>query len=177
MKKISPIVGVFFAVAVLAFIYFQSDTPSKQNGFDGRNSSFVIDGQQITLVNGIFEESIVAGSASKNMVRYFGNEAYGDLNSDGMDDTVFLITQDLGGSGTFFYAVAAVKTNTGYKTTNAYFIGDRIAPQSTVIDKDSGEIRVNYADRKKGESMSAAPTEGATLRLEIASDNVLGLVK
>ena len=64
-------------------------------------------------------------------VAYFGNEAAGDLNGDGVSDVALLITYDGGGSGTFYYAVAALKTDTGYQGTNAILLGDRIAPQTT----------------------------------------------
>ena len=38
---------------------------------------------------------------------------------------------------------------------------------------NSGEIQVNYAERKEGEPMSASPTEGATLLLKVTPDGVL----
>jgi heat shock protein HslJ len=50
--------------------------------------------------------------------------------------------------------------------SEAYLIGDRIAPQTTSIDQN-GVIMVNYADRKPSEPYSVPPSEGKTLRLKL----------
>ena len=84
----------------------------------------------------------------------------GDLTGNGAGDAAFLITQTGGGSGTFYYIVAAIKTTDGYRGTNGILLGDRIAPQSTEIK--NGEIVVNYADRSAGEPMTAQPSVGVT---------------
>ncbi len=110
--------------------------------------------------------------------KYFGNEAKGDLDGDGTDDLAYLITKDNAGSGVFYYAIVALNTADGYKLTNPFFIGDRIAPQSTYIPKNSMEVQVNYADRKPGEPMTAKPTVGATKVLKVTSMGVLeGVMK
>ena len=97
---------------------------------------------------------------------YFGNEATGDLNGDGLPDTAFIFTQDGGGSGTFFYVAVHLNTATnGYKDTNAVFLGDRIAPQTTEIK--NGELIVNYADRRPTDPMTTAPSVGVTKYLKV----------
>jgi hypothetical protein len=150
----------------------------KHSDFDGKNTSFILEGQKVTLVNGVSQISVDSTSASKVVTRYFGNETKGDLNGDGKDDIAFLVTQTTGGSGIFYYAVVALKTSTGYTTTNAFFIGDRIAPQSTVIPINSRELQVNYAERKLGEPMTAEPTQGAVTLLKVTKEGVLeGLMK
>lgn len=107
---------------------------------------------------------------------YFGNEAVGDLNGDGLEDKAFLIVQNSEGSGTFYYAVASIKTESGYKNTNAFLVGDRIAPQSTNII--AREIHVNYAERRQGEPMTTPPSQGAVLLLKVTPEGVLeGLMK
>ena len=152
--------------------------PPVPTTFDGKNATFTIDGATTTLVNGISQVPGAPGSASMITTKYFGNEATGDLNGDGLADTAFLITQDTGGSGLFYYAVVAIKTADGYKTTNAFLVGDRIAPQSTYIPTNSQELQVNYAERKPGEPMSAQPSVGATLLLKVTPAGVLeGLMK
>ncbi len=144
-----------------------------QNTFDGKNSSFILDGESVTLKNGVSEKAVTVGSASKIVTRYFGNESYGDLNDDGLQDEAFLVSQETGGSGIFYYVVVALKTSTGYKTTNAFFIGDRIAPQTTQINTSAKELYVNYAERKSGEPMTARPSQGATLYLKVTPAGVL----
>lgn len=136
---------------------------------DLKNGTYLIDGQSITLVDGVAENELAPGSASKQITRYFGNEVNIDLNSDGLMDAAFLLQQDSGGSGTFYYVVAALKTENGYQGTNALFLGDRIAPQSTNVDPNNpSQFIVNYADRNADEPMSAQPTVGVskTFKLE-----------
>lgn len=132
-----------------------------------KDISVEIEGQVVKLANGVAETEAAPGSASKIVTRYFGNEAAGDLNADGNADIAFLITQSRGGSGTFFYVVAALRTATGYAGTNAVLLGDRIAPQTTQVA--NGELTVNYADRKPGEPMVASPSVGVSKYLKIVA--------
>ena len=71
-------------------------------GTEYRNAEYVIEGQRIKLADGLAEAEISPGSASRIVTRYFGNELKTDLNDDGREDVVFLLTQQRGGSGTFF---------------------------------------------------------------------------
>jgi hypothetical protein len=179
--------GLVLAAVVGAGVYWSLGRDSEQkpveensrvqaNAFDGRNSTFTIGGKSVTLVEGV-SETPIANSSAKVTTTYFGNEAEGDLNGDGMADRAFLVTQNTGGSGTFYYAVVALKTSDGYKTTNAFLVGDRIAPQTTEINP-VGELYVNYADRKPGEPMTAKPSAGKTLFLKVTPAGVLeGLMK
>ena len=147
--------------------------PAVLPSYDGKNSSFMIDDTRVTLKNGVSEISAASDSSSKITTKYFGNESEGDLNGDGQKDIAFLVTQDADGSGTFFYAVVALKTATGYKTTNAFLIGDRISPQRTEINESAHELYVNFAERKPSEPMTTQPSVGATLYLKVTSSGVL----
>jgi hypothetical protein len=183
MKKTYLFIFIIFCIAILLFIFIQNNKDNsqvnidiKQNSFDPRNSSFKIDSETINLKNGKYETYSVPNSNSKNITTYFGNEAEGDLNGDGLKDIAFLITQNTGGTGLFYYVVVALNTGNRYKTTNAFFVGDRIAPQSTEIK--SGELHVNYAERRSGQPMSSQPDQGAVLLLKVNSLGVLeGLMK
>ena len=151
-----------------------TQTPSNEtvSVADLKNGTYLVDGQSITLVDGVAENELAPGSASKQVTRYFGNEVNIDLNSDGLMDAAFLLQQETGGSGTFYYVVAALKTENGYVGTNAIFLGDRIAPQSTNVDPNNpSQFIVNYADRNADEPMSAQPTVGVskTFKLENGS--------
>lgn len=154
------------------------DQQPKVYTFDPKNATYIIDGQSVALINGVSEVSSAPGSATKTTTRYFGNEAYGDVDGDDDNDAAFLITQDSGGTGLFYYVVVALRTPTGYKLTNTFLVGDRISPQSTEIKEDSKELHVNFAERKKGEPMTAEPSVGATLLLKVTPEGVLeGLMK
>ncbi|MBX4181538.1 hypothetical protein KW807_01590 [Candidatus Parcubacteria bacterium] len=114
----------------------------------------------------------ISSTTNKSEFKYFGNEAKGDLNGDGLEDKAYLVMKQSGGS-TSYYAQVDLKTATGYKTTNPFFIGTDIAPQSTYIPKNSQEIQVAYAERKSG-----APSVGAVKLLKVNSSGILeGLMK
>jgi hypothetical protein len=109
------------------------------------------------------------------VTRYFGNEFNTDLDGDGRIDVVFLITQETGGSGLFFYAVAALNTPEGYRGSDGYFLGDRIAPQTidlSTMPRHDRVISVNYAVRAPGESMTTAPSVGKSAFLKLDAERM-----
>ena len=177
------ILVVVLAVVVIGIGYWilQSQkevgqpTGTQEFTLDPQNCTYVVEGKNITLVNGYSEEEIVPGSASKIITRYFGNEASGDFNNDGISDVAFLLTQDPGGSGTFYYAVVALAGNNKCNGTNAILLGDRIAPQTTNFQ--NGEIVVNYAERKSDEPMTASPSVGVSKYLQISGDQLVEINK
>lgn len=131
-------------------IIFEIDATQTSNY---KNIPYIIDGQNVKL-------------DENSTTRYFGNEIRKDLNSDGKEDIAFLITQNTGGSGTFFYVVAAINNGSSYSGSQAFLIGDRIAPQTT----ESGPLNsiiINYADRRPEESMTTKPSIGKSLRLNL----------
>ena len=170
--KLLFISGIFFLliIMIVSFFWLNNYVYNQKQGDLGfqlgyKDISYIIDDKSVTLVNGYSETESISGSNAKVITKYFGNEAEGDINTDGISDIVFLLTQESGGSGTFYYAVAALKTNTGYQGTNAMLLGDRIAPQTTEIKE--GIIIVNYADRKLGEPMTENPSVGVSKYLKI----------
>ncbi len=173
---------IFFGIALVAILavaigaYFfwpkNQEVPIKsQYAESPKDATYLIDGQAITLTNGTYATSTAPGSASETITRYFGNEATGDLNGDGIPDTGFILTQSSGGSGTFYYAVVAIKSKNGYRGTNAILLGDRIAPQTTEI-KD-GMLVVNYADRNPKDPMTAQPSVGVSKYLLVVHDSLV----
>ena len=130
------------------------------------DGEYIVDGQKVTLVNGLSEITTVPDSASRTITRYFGNDVIGDIDSDGRVDTAFLVTQTTGGSGTFYYLVGLLDKSNGKVGTQAYFIGDRIAPQTTEL-KENGIVLVNYADRNSGENFAIQPSVGQSLYLQL----------
>lgn len=166
MKKI---LLLLFLVAIIIVVGFKAkintrpadDSPLTQETTSYQNISYEIEGQMIPLVSGIAETEVVPGSASKTLTKYFGNEARGDLNKDGKGDVAFLLTQESGGSGTFYYIVVALaEDNSSFKGTNGIFLGDRIAPQTTEIR--DGMLIVNFAERKDTDAMTTLPSIGVS---------------
>jgi heat shock protein HslJ len=133
---------------------------------DHKNIAYSIAGETVRLVDGAAETAAAPGSAARIVTRYFGNEVRGDLNADGREDVAFLLTQEPGGSGTFFYAAAALDLPSGLVGSQGLLIGDRIAPQTTQLRPD-GTIAVNYADRAPGESFATPPSVARTMLLKL----------
>ena len=144
--------------------------------FDPRNASFSLDGRTVALTNGLSQAPAAPGSASSVTTRYLGKLAHGDLTGDGQEDLAYLVTREGGGSGRFYYVVAAVGGVKGYKTTNAFLVGDRIDPQSLRIT--SNELQVNFLGRERDEPMTASPSRQSVLLLKVTPGGVLeGLMK
>lgn len=171
MQQKAPYALGIFVILIGIFLFLANYSPNKQGDsvvVDYKNIEYTIDNQRIRLVDGVSETFSTQDSALKIVTRYFGNEAYQDLNGDGREDVVFLLTQNQGGSGTFFYVVAALNTNNGYLGSQGFFLGDRIAPQTTHPSQNPNQndvVVVNYADRASGEPFTTQPSIGKSVWL------------
>jgi len=162
MKKII-ITIVCVAVVLAGLVFFMS---GRQDGLtrNFREVAFSIAGEPVRLSNGEAETQTTLGIPSKSTVRYFGNELTHDVDGDGVEDTVFLVTQETAEGNVFFLVVAALKKGDGYVGARATLLGDRIAPQTL----EAGEGRVvvfNYADRAPGAPITAMPSVGKSMWL------------
>lgn len=179
MKKIISLITLCI-VAVTGYLVLCGPAQTEKAGQEQqsiitsyKNISYMIDGKSVQLIDGYSESEILLGSASKITTRYFGNELLTDLDGDGDDDIVFILTQETGGSGVFYYAVAALNTENGYLGSDGYLLGDRVAPQSTNISSNTRHKNVvvfNYADRKIDEPMSTQPSVGKSAYLKIVPE-------
>jgi heat shock protein HslJ len=125
------------------------------------DTTYTVEGTKVTLVDGQASAEVAPGSASTDTYRVFGEPVYGDLDNDNDTDAVLYLTKESGGSGSFFYAVVAVRDGNTFTGTNALFLGDRIAPQNVAID--NGNAVFNYAVREPGEAMTTQPSVGKSL--------------
>ncbi|MCX6226982.1 MAG: hypothetical protein NTV01_19905 [Bacteroidia bacterium] len=141
--------------------------------FDPKNATYTIEGDSIALINGKAEKEIAPGSASKIEVMAWGEPAIGDLSAGEANDAALILAYSAGGSGTFYYVVAALKDPQSGKAmgTNAIILGDRIAPQNISID--IGKIIVNYANRKNSEPFSVTPTVGITRTFSVQGGTLM----
>lgn len=173
MKKVFLGIAVAFAVLIGGFFLLNSYIYNEKQVVaeaDYKNAEYFIEGQRVKLENGIAEVEAAPGSASKVVTRYFGNELKTDLDGDGREDIVFILTQERGGSGMFFYGVGALNTERGYVGSEAYLLGDRVAPQNTTISPNPRHKQVivfNYADRASGDSMTVQPSIGKSVYLKL----------
>lgn len=166
---------------VLLLVVLYSTTEDEQQPevvsaiVDYKNTSYQIDGDTITLTDGYYESAITPDTSAKTIVRYFGNELVTDLDGDGDEDIAFIVTQETGGSGTFYYAVAALNTPTGYVGSDGYLLGDRIAPQTTNLSPNPRHKYVvvfNYADRALNEPMTTQPSIGKSAYLKLVPETM-----
>lgn len=177
MKSLLIALGMA-AVMVAGFFAFNARIYNEKQASTSvhyKDAEYVIDGQRVKLHDGVAETLSAPGSASKITTRYFGNEVTTDLNGDGHDDIVFLLTQESGGSGIFFYVVVALDTEEGYVGSQAYPLGDRIAPQTTEVSQNPRQenvLVVNYTERAMGEPMTAQPTMGKSVWLKLDPDTL-----
>ncbi|MEQ1561254.1 MAG: META domain-containing protein [Nitrospira sp.] len=169
-KVLMGVLGFLIIGIIVYLVYFlltddntiDVSTEPAKNYLD---ATYTIDERKVKLTKGISTEEIPNSSAVIS-TRYFGNEIKHDLDGDGREDVVFLLTQNGGGTGTFYYVVGALNKADGYIGGEGLFLGDRIAPQTTEISqnpKTPNVIVVNYAERKAGESFSVQPSVGKSI--------------
>lgn len=178
MKKIITITIILVAVAGIALLtFYKFNSPKTVDNIKTTkvtsylDATYTIDGKQITLKSGSAETESSVGSASKVITKFFGNEVKHDFDGDGREDVTFLITQETGGSGVFYYVVSALNKTDGYVGSQALFLGDRIAPQSTKLG-NGNVIIVNYAGRAPGESFATSPSIGKSLWLLLDTETL-----
>lgn len=174
MKKIIYIVILLIIIFGIRIYQDREKQVVQKVTMDEKDATYIIDSRPITLKNGFSEIEDISGSGTTT-TRYFGNKVNHDLNDDGLEDVAFILTQETGGSGTFFYLVAALNTPDGYIGSHAYYLGDRIAPQTTNIDegltsrgtKRKNVIVVNFADRLPGEPFTTRPSAGKSVWVKL----------
>ncbi len=166
----ASIAGVV-TVSLLAACDDRSSDSVTQGERSPLNADYTIEGSRVHLTNGEADVEAAPGSTSRIVTRYFGNEIRVDLDGDGRTDTVLLLTQSTGGSGTFYYVVAALDRPEGIVGSHGLLLGDRIAPQSMAVGP-SNHIVVNYAERAPGESFAVPPTVNTSLLLHFDAEGL-----
>lgn len=176
-NKILIVLGILFLIGALLFYKFnfnKKNIVNNENQNITYDATYTINGEKITLKNGISEIAI-PDSSSKIITKFWGNQIEHDLDEDGSLDNIFILTQETGGSGVFYYVVAKLNTKEGSYGSDAVFIGDRIAPQNIIIDENNDRknvIVVNYADRKENESFSVQPSVGKSMWLKLDTKTI-----
>ncbi len=136
--------------------------------------------QSFTLVDGRWEgEPFVEGAASRptaGLVDHFALS--GDLDGDGVDDTVALLWEDSGGSGTRSYLAMMTRRDGEVRNLATVLIGDRVQIRTGTID--GNRITLDIV-RAGAEDAACCPTEKARVfwilsegELTLATDEVTG---
>jgi hypothetical protein len=134
---------------------------------DPLNTVYTVEGNKIALHNGRSEIAIRPDTATRARTFITGNPVAADLDRDGDTDAVAILVHDPGGSGTFYYAAAALNENGRYQGTNAVLLGDRIVPG--VVAVRDGVVELTYFDRASDTPMSSEPS--LTKRSHLIIDN------
>ena len=144
------LVGILSALN--AYTYGQKQGEGLPQDF--KEAVFTITGEPISLKDGIAEAKTNLGGDDMTTVRYFGNEVRHDVDGDGAEDVVFLVTQETAAGKVYFYAVGALKREGGYIGSQAVLLDEDISPQTT--EKGEGRmVIVNYTKRYGGETQSS----------------------
>jgi hypothetical protein len=162
------------AALILLFVVMRSaiQQTSVAAPAEVKNITVTLDGDTVTLRDGVAERPAAPGSAAQNTVRIVGEPVMGDATGDGRPDAALLLENDPGGSGTFYYAVLAVDDDGSYRATNAVSLGDRIAPRG--VEFTDGRFVYRYLERKPGEPLAVAPS--VEKRTEITVDAASNLI-
>lgn len=169
-KHTKALLAIFVVLLVGGLVVMFGFSEKSGSSTEYKNAAYSIDGHLVQLVDGVAETESAPGAASKTVTRYFGNDLVTDLNDDGRNDVVFLLTQETGGSGIFYYVASALNTFDGYVGSDGYLLGDRIAPQTIEESQNprhKNVIVVNYADRTPSEPMTAQPSAGKSVYLKL----------
>jgi hypothetical protein len=163
---ISNIIRLLLGCSLAASLVFTAQAGPTEEAVGGvLNATYLIEKQPVRLVDGRAEIQAARGSTAKTTTAVFGKPAYGDLNRDGRNDAALLLVHDPGGSGTFYYAAAAIAASNIYQGTNTIFLGDRISPRAVQIQ--NGVIIVEFDDRKPAQAMAAEPSIAKVIYLRV----------
>ena len=84
----------------------------------------------IQLVDGKYE---VSSGSDTLTVRMLDEVAFGDLNSDGVQDAAILLVENLGGTGDFYNLVPVFNNDGAPSPSSGYHLGDRVIVNSVII--------------------------------------------
>lgn len=168
MRLLGTVVGILVIGGVVAYVAFMgraaqapidlstltTPLPIAPLPSSPLNSTIQIENTEVTLAEGSAETDIPDSSAQA-LTKVVGEPVYGDVNDDGVDDAVFVITHSEGGTGTFYYVATALKSDLGYLGTNAVLLGDRIAVETVKVA--NGVIKVHLKTRGEGQSFADTP--------------------
>ncbi len=138
------------------------------------SASYRIDGGIVRLRDGKHDELAAPASASHRTTEIWGHPVAADLDGDGDQDAIVIIATEQGGSGTFYFVAVAELDGGAYTGSVGVLLGDRIAPQRVTFA--NGVVTVDYAERRPGEPMSAAPSVTASKRF-VYRNGVLQLLE
>ncbi|MBD3885108.1 YbaY family lipoprotein [Phormidium tenue FACHB-886] len=123
-----------------------------------QNATYTLpDAGSISLTNGIYENP--AQEYSVRLANQEGLINFGDINKDGVEDAVVLLSTNGGGTGQYIYMAAVLDVNGDAQPLLATFLGDRIRINAISI-KDN-QVTVNLLIQKPDDP-ACCPTQAVT---------------
>ena len=149
-----------FASALIIPAGFANETGSLVTGL-GNATYTGIEKQPVTLVNGRWEgHPHVEGGASRPSVGLLRDIYFtGDLDADGQEETVVILWQSAGGTGSNMYIAVMRPENSEYENISTALLGDRVQIKSGKLD--SGKITLEVLQAGESDPM-CCPTQLAT---------------
>jgi hypothetical protein len=137
---------VFLPILILLLSACQQEAPHEEDiyvtptlealknmaytGFEGEQNT-------VTLINGRWQgEPYVKGGASRPAMTFVRDfHLMADLDADGMDEAVVLLSENSGGTGQNLYLVVVKSVNGKLKNVATRLIGDRVQIKEAKIEK------------------------------------------
>jgi len=173
-------ISATFACVVLAILLAAACTPAgtaasgataTAGAPDPQNATYAIEKQTVTLANGRAEREAAPGSATKVVTTLADQRVTGDVDGDGRPDTVVILVQQPGGSGTFYYVAVLLNASGGATATPAVLLGDRI--KVNALRLDGRIVVVDLLDRSAGQPLTASPSVSVTKRFSVDKGSLL----
>lgn len=136
---------------------------------------FKVKQEPVALVNGTWEgEPFVEGGASRPRVQFVGDfTVAGDLDGDGSDEVVVLLSESSGGSGTFLYLAVVERKDGELENVATEPVGDRVQVRGARVEE--GKIFLDVL-RAGPNDAACCPGELATMGWKLSPQGGLSKV-
>ena len=127
--------------------------------------------QPIALTEGHWEgEPFEDGGASRPSVRLAPLGAHGDLDADGADESVVLLLESSGGSGSYTHLAIVDRVDAEPANTATILLGDRLQIRSLRVE--NGYVKVAYLAAGPDEP-ACCPTQKVRKTLGLTGDQIV----
>lgn len=150
--RIEALRGSALAYLDLTVTAAPAQSQPSEPSIDYKNAIYRVDGKDITLLEGQHTQPAADDSSAQDATHIIEPPPHVAGKLGGRNAVAVFLSEQSGGSGTFYYVALAF--NDGRGTT--FKIGDRIQPISIAINGD--DLVVGYLDRNADEPMAVPPT-------------------
>ena len=145
----------------------QQNSRASDSGVDVYNHRFSIEKETVRLRNGSAQFTI-PGTTAVIITEIINQPVTGNINKSDDLETVVVLLQHTGGTGSFYYLAAALADE---KIIESYFLGDRIKIVSvSIADK---LITVDYLERSINQAMAVAPKIKKTKKFSLSANKLV----